>query len=63
MASFDIDCESYFVEDLQFHDNFFLDKLLILNVNCQSLRNKFNLFEQFLCCCSIHFDIICVTET
>ena len=59
----DLDCHGYCINDFLFSQSFFADKLSILNVNCQSLRNKFFLFEQFLACCNVPFDVICVTET
>ena len=37
--------------------------LKIININCRSLRNKFDYFEHFLNSIKFSFDLICVTET
>ena len=62
--------DSFFVCD-EYNINEFVEKFTrgpqfefsLFNVNCQSLRNKFDLFELFLNSISFNFDVICVTET
>ena len=63
MADFPIVCENYYVENIKLTSNFSEESFSILNVNCQSLRNKFSQFEQFLMSFEIFFDVICLTET
>jgi len=63
MVELDIDCRSSNPEDLKINSDFFPDTFSILNINCQSLRNKFYLFEQLLYSCNVPFDAICVNET
>jgi len=63
MAKLDIDCRSCSPEDLKINSDFSLDTFSILNINCQSLRNKFYLFEQLFYSCNVPFYVICVTET
>jgi len=58
-----VDCRSSNPEDLKINSDFSPDTFSILNIDCQSLRSKFYLFEQLLYSCNVPFDVICVTET
>lgn len=60
-----IDCNTFDIVEFQQKSKALLPRptFSILNVNCQSLRNKFNTFELFLNSLLICFDVICVTET
>ena len=60
---FCVDCKPFSVSD--FNSNFSNVNvgLSLLNLNCQSLRNKFDSFECFLSTLDVSFDVICVTET
>ena len=55
-------CKHFYVEDFQ-SLSFYSNSISVMNINCQSLRNKFDEFELFLLSIPFTFDIICVTET
>lgn len=60
---FSVDCKPYSVSCFNNIFSNLKTEFPVLNINCQSLRNKFDMFEDFISTLDFSFDIICVTET
>ena len=58
-----VDCNQYSVSSFNLVNHTDQSFLLVLNLNCQSIKNKFDEFQIFLSSININFHVICLTET